>query len=75
MVSGFPPPPKAPARLAEAPFGREGGSWTFKVRLKADATYYFYFCQLTTTLIGVARLTVALITKRRPSGATSYDGG
>jgi hypothetical protein len=25
VVSGFPPPPKAPARLAEASFGREGG--------------------------------------------------
>src|SRR5262249_6384024 len=28
-VSGFPPPPKATARLAEAPFGREGGSRTY----------------------------------------------
>ena len=28
VVSGFPPPPKASARLAEAPFGREGGSRT-----------------------------------------------
>jgi nucleoside triphosphate pyrophosphatase len=28
VVSGFPPPPKATARLAEAPFGREGGSQT-----------------------------------------------
>jgi bifunctional non-homologous end joining protein LigD len=27
-VSGFPPTPKAPARLAEAPSGREGGSRT-----------------------------------------------
>ena len=28
VASGFPPPPKATARLAEAPFGREGGSRT-----------------------------------------------
>jgi bifunctional non-homologous end joining protein LigD len=28
VVSGFPPPPKATARLAEAPSGREGGSRT-----------------------------------------------
>ncbi len=28
VVSGFPPTPKAPARLAEGPFGREGGSRT-----------------------------------------------
>jgi hypothetical protein len=30
-VSGFPPPPKASAELAEARFAREGG--------KADTTY------------------------------------
>jgi len=28
VVSGFPPPPKASARLAEARFAREGGSRT-----------------------------------------------
>jgi septum formation protein len=31
VASGFPPPPKATARLAEAPFGREGGSRTESV--------------------------------------------
>jgi recombination protein RecA len=31
VVSGFPPPPKAAARLAEAPSGREGGSRTVKL--------------------------------------------
>jgi hypothetical protein len=33
VVSAFPPPPKATARLAEARFAREGGRRTSEVRL------------------------------------------
>src|SRR5262245_58186161 len=39
VVRTFPPTPKAPARLAEAPFGREGGRSACLAGLEACTTF------------------------------------